>query len=697
MPLDHTDLREMKKRHDVEGLLGILETGDIKECRESIRMLGELRSRKAIVPLIGFLETDDIQIRSNASWALGEIGHVKAVLPLIGLLNDPIDNVRINAAWSLGRVGDKRALSALRSAMRNGSTELRKHTREAIARIESSEADKRHGLEEEQDEPDFSDMAVPLLTLAVPCDMECNYLSRVEDEVSQTDFVNTTQFSKDVLLNDTGNFDVIPDDELRKIILGLKKESTGSVSIDILFRHKNDNGDNKTSSVWLHMSSKEKKGIAAVYKIETAPELGRRDQKRRVSDTGKRKTRIKYVKKAKPIEYEIPQDFEIDREEYTYEEIEEPEEYPGEQVIQRKEIKRQYKKFPVRERHVEPESYSRDEEEYEDIQKPGYQEIQEPPEPEIKAREHIPEVKPVKEPVKTAVKIPEPPKPEVKAREHKLEVKPVKEHIQPAVKILEQPKHEIKARENKPELKNEPVRKEVKIEAKPEIKADVIIEAKPQALHEIVPPKVKSGTAGTGSVDSAVRLLSDIGMSGMTKAASAVTQLSGDEEEAKHSQLRTLPVDELKDEILSLGESVVMIGVGLNGKGPSGDVNGEMQIYISSQDALDVANELLCNPPDASVKEFTEDINSTLKEIANIFGGQYVSAISEYIGVPFLVKVPSIKTGQSSQIAESTLKDIAGKVDFVLATNLAFGPNKVGRLLMLLDPASFETIIKKLF
>ena len=48
MPLDHTDLREMKKRQDIEGLVNILETGDIKECREAIRMLGELRTRKAI-------------------------------------------------------------------------------------------------------------------------------------------------------------------------------------------------------------------------------------------------------------------------------------------------------------------------------------------------------------------------------------------------------------------------------------------------------------------------------------------------------------------------------------------------------------------------------------------------------------------------------------------------------------------------
>ncbi|MCZ7402764.1 MAG: HEAT repeat domain-containing protein [Candidatus Methanoperedens sp.] len=694
----------MKKRHDVEGLLGILDTGDIKECRESIRMLGELRSKKAIVPLVGFLETDDIQIRSNAAWALGEIGHVKAVLPLIGLLNDPIDNVRINAAWSLGRIGDKRALSSLRSAMRNGSTELRKHAREAITRIESTEADKRHGIGEE-DEPDFSDIAVPLLTLAVPPDMECNYLSRVEDEASQTDFVNTTQFSRDVLLRDSGNLGTILEDELREIILGLRKESNGPVSIDILFRYKNNNGDNKTSSVWLHVSTKDKNGIGETYKIETIPEVERRESKRRVSDTGKRKTRIKYVKKAKPLEYEIPQDFETHREESTYEDIEEPEEFPEEKVIQGKEIKRQYKKFPVRERHVEPQAYSRDEEEFDETQKPDYLEIQEQPEPEIKTREIKPDIKHVKEPVEPAAKIPEPPKPEVKAREIKPESKPAKEPVQSTVKIPEPPKPEIKAKETRPEPKTEPVREKVTIEkkteirseAKPEIKAEVIPETKPQAMPEFVPPHVEPGTDGKRSVDSAVQLLSDIGMSGMTKAASAVTQLSGEEEEAKHSQLRTLPVDELKDEILSLGDNVVMIGVGLNGKGPSGDVNGEMQIYISKQDALDVANELLCNAPEAYVKEFTDDISSTLKEIANIFGGQYVSAISEYIEVPFLLNVPSFKTGQSSQIAESALKDIGGKVEFVLATHLAFGPNKVGRLIILLDPTSFDTIIKKLF
>jgi len=199
------------------------------------------------------------------------------------------------------------------------------------------------------------------------------------------------------------------------------------------------------------------------------------------------------------------------------------------------------------------------------------------------------------------------------------------------------------------------------------------------------------------NVNSAVQLLSDIGMSGMTNAASTVTQLSGEEAESLHSQLRTLPINEIKDEITGLGDNVVLISVELHGNGQAGEVNGEMQLYLSSQDALDVANELLCNTPGTTIKEFNDDIISTLKETANIFGGQYISAISEYIEVPLTLKTPSFRTGKSSQIAESVLKDITGKVEFALATNLQLGNNRIGHLIMLVDSNSFNIIIQKLF
>ena len=153
----------------------------------------------------------------------------------------------------------------------------------------------------------------------------------------------------------------------------------------------------------------------------------------------------------------------------------------------------------------------------------------------------------------------------------------------------------------------------------------------------------------------------------------------------------------MKDEITGLGDTVVMIGVELHGNGQAGEFKGAMQLYISSQNALDVANDLLCNTPETVIKEFNDDIISTLKETANIFGGQYISAISEYIEVPLTLKTPTFNSGNSSKIAESVLKEITGKIEFALATNLPLGNNRIGRLIMLVDPKSFDIIIQKLF
>ncbi|HEX7627501.1 MAG TPA: HEAT repeat domain-containing protein [Candidatus Methanoperedens sp.] len=654
----------MKKRQDIEGLLNVLETGDIKECREAIRMLGELRTRKAISPLIGFLETDDVQIRTNAAWALGEIGHMKAVLPLIGLLNDPIENVRINAAWSLGRIGDKRALKVLRYAMKNGSTDLRKHASEAITRIESNENDKWRNSED-ADIPDIVD--IPLIEIVVPSNMECNYLSRVEDADSQTDYENMARFSRNVQVRDTG--DPLSEEDTRKIVLGLKDDSKGLVSVDIIFKYKdNTNGERKSSSVWLQMAS-----VGANGDNKTEREIERIDSKyikRRTAEGSKKKAKIKHSIKQKPVEYDLPD--ETDQFEKYPSEIDETdiEEFPEERVITRKVITRREKRQVVREIPEEQEyGYEEETQEIPELSRfvPKAGEIK--PEP----IETKPDVKPIKEPQVAPPKIPEHPKPEPKLKEVKPEVKPIKEPLEHAAPpIPEQPK-------------------EV------EIKAESVIE---KITPEIKPPveAAKPATASTmsGNVNSAVQLLSNIGMSGMTNAASTVTQLGGEEAESKHSQVRTIPIEEMNDEITGLGDSVVMIGVELHGNGAEGEVKGEMQMYISRKDALEVANELLCNTPDTAIKEFNDDITSTLKETANIYGGQYVSAISEYIGVPLTLKAPSFKTGTSSQVAESAMKDITGKVEFALATNIEFGNDRIGRLIMLVDPKSFEAIISKL-
>lgn len=624
MPLDHTDLREMKKRQDIEGLVNILETGDIKECREAICMLGELRSRKAITPLIGFLETDDVQIRSNAAWALGEIGHMKAVLPLIGLLNDPIENVRINATWSLGRIGDKRALSVLRYALKNGSTDLRKHAREAIARIESNGNNTWRNTQE----PDISDTVdIPLIAIEVPSNMDCKYISRVEDNESQTDYENMARFSRNVQIRDTN--DSFSEDETRKIVLGLKDDSRGLVSVDILFRYKDNVGvERKSSSVWLQMSSVDgdHRNEREIERIDSRPK-----DTNRTGESSKRKAKIKHSIKPKPVEYDLPEEIGFDQidKDHAQTDNTEIEENPDERIFN----KRIFTRRPVAS--------------------------------EIPREDDQETIKPLKR----SRKMPLPDEGELN-----LETREIPETSEP------------KPREVKPEVKPA-----VQAE-KPQVKVEVNPEIKPY----VAPAATKPASVSV-SVNSAVQLLSDIGMSGMTNAASTVTQLSGEEAESLHSQLLTLPIDEMKDEITGLGDNVVMIGVELHGNGQVGEVKGAMQMYISSQNALEIANELLCNTPDSAIKEFNDDIISTLKETANIFGGQYISAISEYIEVPLTLKTPTFNEGNSSKIAESVLKDITGKVEFALATNLSLGNNRLGRLIMLVDPKSFDIIIQKLF
>ncbi len=487
--LSHSDLRELKKRGDVNGLIDVLNTGDLQEKRDAAFILGELKSSIAVKPLIRFLKKDDIHIRANAAWALGEIGDLDAVLPLIELLYDTSQNVQLHAAWSLGRIGDEHAIPDLFAAMKNGSPEFRRVAKDAIDRIESEAQDAKqpHG----ESLPESID--IPLVTLNLPDGFEIKY-PVVMEGASRRPGDNIINISDDVIIKDTG--DGNKHDIARRIILGLKDHNKGEVLIDILFKYKDStSGETRTGSLWLQVASAEKQQT-------------------------KRKE--------------------------------------GEDI-----------------RNAEPHR----------------QEIR-PPAPEV-----------------------------------------------PVVKL--------------PEKKEE-------------------------------------------NMDSAVRMLSDIGLSGVAKAASAVNQLSG-QEETGQSQLRTLPVDQMHDEIINLGDSVVLVEVKLHGRSAGGDMNGKMQLYISKDTGLSIANELLCNPPDAFCREFTEDIISTLRETANIFGGQYISAISEYIGFPILLGTPEFKSGPSSQIAESVMKEVKGKVEFVLATDLALGKDKTGRLVMLLDQKSFDVIISKLF
>jgi HEAT repeat protein len=145
---------ELKKRKDVEGLIGALKyqgdgdiradaafaLGDIETDERAVKpliqalgdnyfavvagaakSLGRIHDAAAVEPLIQvLLDSEALTARSNAAVALGEIKDTRAVEPLIQTLReDKTPEVRERAAWALRQIKDKKAIQPLIQAMRD--------------------------------------------------------------------------------------------------------------------------------------------------------------------------------------------------------------------------------------------------------------------------------------------------------------------------------------------------------------------------------------------------------------------------------------------------------------------------------------------------------------------------------------------------------------------------------------------------
>jgi hypothetical protein len=150
---------------DVNSLLTMLESQDVRVKKAAITSLGKARDRRALPslirvlgdenrgireasvralggfgeaavdPLIGSLGNPDWHIRMGSAIALRIIGDPRAVEPLIHALSDENRFVRREAAKSLGRIGDPRATEPLMAVMEDGDTGVRLRAAAALGKI----------------------------------------------------------------------------------------------------------------------------------------------------------------------------------------------------------------------------------------------------------------------------------------------------------------------------------------------------------------------------------------------------------------------------------------------------------------------------------------------------------------------------------------------------------------------------------
>ena len=175
MRLFKPNIRKLKAKKDVEGLIKALGHRDEYVRENAVRALGEIGNARAIEGLIKALDDSDWPVREAAAEELGKIGDPRAVEHLIKALDDDIDvrlkavealgkigepaveglikaldddiDVRREAVKALGEIGDPRAFDAL-SELVHDDKYVREFAREALRRIKSSDAYKPYRIQQ---------------------------------------------------------------------------------------------------------------------------------------------------------------------------------------------------------------------------------------------------------------------------------------------------------------------------------------------------------------------------------------------------------------------------------------------------------------------------------------------------------------------------------------------------------------------
>ncbi len=115
-PLDEAEVRSMKERHDIPGLIRALKHQETRIQWEAAEALGEL-GKEDISPLVAAIRRRNRDVRLGVIEAFGRIKDASTVPILIEALSDKSPEVRWEGALALGEIGDVSAIPALVQAL----------------------------------------------------------------------------------------------------------------------------------------------------------------------------------------------------------------------------------------------------------------------------------------------------------------------------------------------------------------------------------------------------------------------------------------------------------------------------------------------------------------------------------------------------------------------------------------------------
>ncbi len=155
--------------------------------------------------------------------------------------------------------------------------------------------------------------------------------------------------------------------------------------------------------------------------------------------------------------------------------------------------------------------------------------------------------------------------------------------------------------------------------------------------------------------------LKEIGSIGSGHAATSLSQLLKKKIEIEILSSQVIKKEELSKFISDVDE--IMVGVSLF---ILGEATGKIVFLLSRTDALSLVDILIRRKP-GETKVLDDLSHSTIKEIANIISGSYLSAMSDFLNLLLIPSMPHLLTDKSEKVLKSALddKDIADTIYFI--------------------------------
>ena len=187
--------------------------------------------------------------------------------------------------------------------------------------------------------------------------------------------------------------------------------------------------------------------------------------------------------------------------------------------------------------------------------------------------------------------------------------------------------------------------------------------------------------------------LREVANIGAGHAATALSQMVGSRIMITVPRVNIMPLEDVPTQLDEPEQPIAAVLMHM-----LGDLTGRTLLVFPQPTAIRLA-EMMLRRPNGSSRALGELEQSAIKEAGNILSGQYMNALSEFMGLMLLPSPPSLAVDMSAAVLTTAHLQFATEHEYVFCVESDFlmeesGARFRGVFILLPDPASLHAILR---